>query len=268
MHNLSFDADPLSDLPPLLMVHGFLSSRRQWLPNAALSQHFRRVRIDLPGHGDTPPPRGAGEACPEFLVRQFDRLRQALGIGRWHLCGHSFGAGLTLRYALDFPDHCGGLVFTNANAALRGALTDAEREAYATQQADLRAHGAPALARMRYHPRHARGLDPALQAQLVADAGKVDPEGFALLLEHVLPRLSVRERLTELQVPVLLVNGRRERRFQPLRHWLAETRPEIRILDLDGGHSVNLDCAPDFTSAVQDFLRPLPLDARQGRSHA
>ncbi|WP_370208960.1 alpha/beta fold hydrolase [Pararhodobacter marinus] len=265
--DLAYDADPESDRPPLLMVHGFLSSRQQWLPNAALSRDFRLVRVDLPGHGASPPPRNAGEACPEYLVGQLDRLRQALDIERWHLCGHSFGAGLTLRYALDFPHHCGGHVFTNANAALRGALTEAERAAYAAQLADLRAGGAPALARMRYHPRHARGLDPALQARLVADADKVDPEGFALLLEHVLPRLSVRERLEGLRVPVLLVNGLRERRFQPLRHWLAGAQPRIRILDLDGGHSINLDCAGAFNEAVRDFLLPLTADALQDPTH-
>ncbi len=254
--DLAFDADPESDLPPLLMVHGFLSSRRQWQPNAALSRDFRLVRVDLPGHGASPPPRNADEASPQALVAQLDRLRRALAIDRWHLCGHSFGAGLTLRYALDFPDHCRGHVFTNANAALRGALASGERAAYAVQLAELRAEGASALMRMRYHPRHARGLDPTLRADLIADVDRVDPEGFALLLAYTLPHLSVRDRLPALRVPTLLVNGLRERRFQPLRVWLQQARPGIGIVDLDGGHSINLDCAAGFNEAVRQFLGP------------
>lgn len=255
---LAFDADPPSDRPPLLLVHGFLSSRRQWLPNAALSRDFRLVRVDLPAHGASPAPRSDAEAAPEYLVAQLEHLRAALGIPRWHVCGHSFGAGLTLRYALDHPQHCLGHVFTNANAALREGPGEDERRVYAAQIAQLHAEGAGALATMRYHPVHARRLDPALRAALIADADAVDPAGFARLLAQASPRLSVRARLGALRVPTLLVNGLHERRFQPARAWLAQAHPAIRIVDLDGGHSINLDCPEAFDTAVRDFLAAVP----------
>lgn len=51
--NLSFGVHAvLSDLPPLLLVQGLLSSRNHWLPNTdALRSRFRLVIAELPGHG-------------------------------------------------------------------------------------------------------------------------------------------------------------------------------------------------------------------------
>jgi pimeloyl-ACP methyl ester carboxylesterase len=55
-------------------------------------------------------------------------------------------------------------------------------------------------------------------------------------------------------VPTLLVNGKRERRFQPVRDWLEQTHRNIQIVDLDGGHSVNVECPDAFNRVATAFL--------------
>lgn len=256
---LAYAADPDTGLPPLLMVHGLLVSRRLWEPNKSLALRFRRIRVDLPAHGDSASPGSAREAHPEYLVRQLDALRQELGIERWHLCGQSFGAGLVLRYALDLPQHCGALVITNANAALRNDWPDELKEANAKRINALKTKGAEALRGLPYHPINARRFPAELRAALTRDADGTDPDGLALLLGEGLPRLSVQHRLQELRVPAMLINGVKESKFQPIRNWLSRKYPSIGITDLEGGHSVNVDCSDAFDSALCNFLGRVPL---------
>ena len=62
-----------------------------------------------------------------------------------------------------------------------------------------------------------------------------------------------RDEAHDLAVPTLLVNGRFEKVFQPDRDFAAATIPGIEIVDLDAGHSVNIEAAAGFDRAVTDF---------------
>ena len=252
---LAYEAAPDTGLPPLLMVHGLLVNRDIWQPNHALSRQFRLIRVDLPGHGDSPGLQDPEQAHPASLIGALDRLRLSLGIARWHLCGQSFGAGIALFYALTYPAACSGVVFTNGNAALRGHEAEDQREARRALIAAIRHEGKDALRRLPYHPANARRFPPDLRQGLSASADIVDPESLALLMQEGLPRLSVRARLDEISAPTLLVNGHYERKFQPLRDWLEQAHPGIAIADLPGGHSVNVDCPEAFNATVETFLR-------------
>jgi pimeloyl-ACP methyl ester carboxylesterase len=77
---------------------------------------------------------------------------------------------------------------------------------------------------------------------------------MALGMSYTTGGLSVRDRLSEIVTPTLLVNGRRERGFQAVRDLAAGAIDGIEVVDLDGGHPVNLDCAEGFNAAVTDFL--------------
>src|SRR3990172_5307905 len=70
--------------PFLLLVHGMLSSRAQWMLNIeALSAFCRPVVVELFGHGRSPTPDGAGAYSPERYVAEFEALRRSLGVERW-----------------------------------------------------------------------------------------------------------------------------------------------------------------------------------------
>jgi len=251
---LAFEADPEDKKLALLLVHGLLSSSLQWLPNAALSQQFRLIRVDLPGHGASVPPARPEDARPEALVAGLDLLRRELAIARWHVCGASFGAGIALRYALDHPDTCLTVSFTNGNAALREVWSDEDLRAQAALAARIRAGGAEAVRAMPYHPAHARRFAPEFRVALAEEADRATAETVALYQQEAIPRLSVRHRLGQLQCPCLLINGAMERRFQPSRNWLALAHPQITIADLLGGHSINVECSQAFNAVLGGFI--------------
>ena len=119
--HLHYDAHD-GDGPFLLLVHGILSSRSQWMLNLdALATVSRPVVVELFGHGRSPSPADASAYAPQNYVREFERIREALGVERWFVCGQSLGAALTLRYVLDAPERVIAQVFTNSNSTLADA---------------------------------------------------------------------------------------------------------------------------------------------------
>lgn len=248
---LHFEADEDSGKPALLLVHGLLSSRRHWIPNRALAERFRLIVVDLPAHGQSPV---TDDPHPDALAAALDRVRARLSVPRWCVCGQSFGAALTLRYTLAHPERVIAQVFTNANGAFR-AVWDAEQTAEHARRIDhIAALGHAGLRVLPFHPAHARRFPDAIRQTLTQDADAVDLDGFLALMREAMPRLSLHDRFATTARPTLLVNGRFERRFQPTRAWLATALPDMAILDLDGGHSINIEQPDAFNAAVTDFL--------------
>jgi len=241
--------------PYLLLVHGMLSSRAQWKPNlSALARVCTPVTAELWGHGRSPSPAEPEAYQVASYVHQFEALRIRLGVGRWFLCGQSFGAGLTIRYALTHPARIIGQVFTNTMSGLSPAAREREPERLARAEA-IRHGGREAMKALPFHPRPARRLAPALWEDLLADADHLSPAAVAEALRTTSPNLSVVADLGRIAVPTLLVNGTRETAFQPLRDVAAREIPGVEVVDLPGGHSVNLDQADGFNAAVVDFIR-------------
>jgi pimeloyl-ACP methyl ester carboxylesterase len=241
--------------PPLLLAHGICSSRAQWRPNlAALATFSTPVVIELLGHGRSQSPDDPAAYRVEAYVQRFEAIREGLGAARWAICGQSFGAGLTLNYALACPDRISAQIFTNSASALgpkRDALSDADRD---RRIAAVEARGRSVLETMAFFPRRTGRLAAEVEDELVRDAERISLAGVARSMMVTVPGLSVAGRLGDIRVPTLLVNGRREKGFQPLRDAAANALPGLEVVDLEGGHPVNLDCADGFNAAVCDFL--------------
>jgi pimeloyl-ACP methyl ester carboxylesterase len=99
--------------PVLLMLHGMASSSDTWryiVP--ALTGRFTIVAPDLLGHGATAKPR-----TEYSLGAQANMLRDLLallGHERATVVGHSFGGGVAMQFAYQFPDRCERLVLVGS----------------------------------------------------------------------------------------------------------------------------------------------------------
>lgn len=245
------------DGPCLLLVHGMLSSRAQWMLNLeALAAVCRPVVLELWGHGRSGSPTDPAAYHPDAYVATFERIRERVGAERWFVCGQSFGAALTLRYTLTYPTRVIAQAFTNSASA----LTDADgvrayREVARQRAAAVRAEGLAGLEAIRVHPRHARHLPEAVKAALVADAKLASTEGFAMTFTHTSPNLSVRGRIAANQVPTLYLHGNRERRLAHMRELVPQIVPRVEVVDTDAGHAVNIEAADEFNAALTAFIR-------------
>lgn len=92
--------------PPLLLVHGFLVSHREWEPVLPLlANDFRCIAVDLPGFGKSAKPSPEQFAYTrETYAELLGGLLDVLGVDKAHVCGHSMGGGIAMTLAADHPD--------------------------------------------------------------------------------------------------------------------------------------------------------------------
>lgn len=87
----------------IILLHGFLESSTMWKDYAAvLSEKYRVIAVDLPGHGRT---NSFGyvhsmEEMAETVKVVADHLR----LKRYHLIGHSMGGYVALAFGEKYPD--------------------------------------------------------------------------------------------------------------------------------------------------------------------
>lgn len=252
---LYFEVHP-GNGPYLLLVHGFLSSRAQWMLNLeALSKVSQPVVVELLGHGRSPAPESPNPYKPEGYVKGFEQIRRRLSVPKWLVCGQSLGAALTLRYAIDHPEVFMAHAITNSMSAFReiddeeSAIKGAEFFAQRLLEA-----GPEGIKSIPVHPLQARFLKKEVREVLVEDCEKLNVLGVANTVRYTAADLSLREECEKNKVPTLLICGKREKRFQPLRDFAAVHIPLIEIVDLDAGHAVNIDAAEEFNQAVTAFF--------------
>jgi pimeloyl-ACP methyl ester carboxylesterase len=88
---------------PVILLHGWLSSWRYWIPTMQqLSMKYRTYALDLWGYGDSgkDPDRLTLDAQVELLGNFMEKL----GITKAAFIGHSLGGAVMVRYALKHPD--------------------------------------------------------------------------------------------------------------------------------------------------------------------
>ncbi|HEV3477512.1 MAG TPA: alpha/beta hydrolase, partial [Rubrobacteraceae bacterium] len=95
--------------PPVLLVHGWLSSSRIWEQLAGrLAQRFTVYTLDLSGFGESDKPLSG------YGVRNGSRLLYAFcahfGLTRTNVVGHDLGGNMAVKLAADHPDVVGRLV--------------------------------------------------------------------------------------------------------------------------------------------------------------
>lgn len=243
--------------PHILLLHGLLCSRAQWLLNIeALTEVAQPVVVELWGHGRSPAPEQPAFYRPDGYLQAFEVIRERLGISSWFVCGQSLGAGITLRYALRYPERVIAQVFTNSTSALAEAETYGGEGRNAEALAEtLLAQGREGIEKLPVHPAYARHLGPGVKEALLRDCATISTLGVANAIRHTLPGVSVRREVSENRVPSLLVCGGREARFSPFRDFAVACMPMLEVVELDAGHAVNAEAAAEFNAAVKAFIR-------------
>ena len=99
--------------PVLVLLHGMAGSSLTWrfvLPT--LAQHFTVVAPDLLGHGESAKPHTEYSVSAHANVLR--DLLAALGHERATIVGQSFGGGVAMQFAYQYPERCERLVLVSS----------------------------------------------------------------------------------------------------------------------------------------------------------
>ena len=240
--------------PPLVLLHGGLSDSREWRRQLEeLSDEFTVVAWDAPGCGQSsdPPETFRLPEYAECLAAFID----ALGLGRPHVLGLSFGAGLALELYHRHPTVPRTLVLASAYAGWAGSLpADVvdQRLQQALREADL----PPDQVVPCYIPGLFTESAPAeLIDEVVAIMSEFRPAGVRAMA-RAFAEADLRDVLPRINVPTLLLYGDADRRC-PLN--VAENLhariPTSRLVVMHGvGHQSNVEAAERFNTEVRSFL--------------
>ncbi|MFE0778823.1 alpha/beta fold hydrolase [Streptomyces sp. NPDC058861] len=109
------------DGPPLVLLPGGSATGLVWFANApALGERYRIHAVDLLGDAGRTERRGRPLRSADDLTAWLDALLDGLALTRTHLCGHSYGAWLAVRYALHAPERIDRLALVDPTRVFAG----------------------------------------------------------------------------------------------------------------------------------------------------
>lgn len=242
----------------VLALHCSLAHAGAWSGLAAALPGISLVAPDLPGHGrsaDWNPARDLHDTATAMAVA----LAEKMG-GKVDLLGHSFGATIALRLALERPDLLCSLVL------IEPVLFSAVQRAGAPEFDDFAAGYAQVTEAILHDPARAAALFhgvwghgdfaslPALQRDYMIRRMPLVAGQNPVLLEDA-PGLTVPGRLEALALPVLLLEGAASPPvIGAIQRVLAARLPDARRLVVPGaGHMLPITHAPQVAQHIAGF---------------
>jgi pimeloyl-ACP methyl ester carboxylesterase len=256
------------DGPVILLLHGMAGSSATWkhiMP--ALARRFTVVAPDLIGHGVSATPRSEYSVSAHANVMH--DLLTALGHERATLIGQSFGGGVAMQLAYQYPARCERLVLVSSGGL--GLEVNGLLRALSLPGADVvfPAFCSPALRDAGTRVATWLGgfglrASPAVEEIWRSYAALADPEtrrGFFRTLRAVIDRdgqtVSATDRLyLAARTPTLIIWGGRDSLI-PVSHGRAAhaALPASRLEIFDGaGHFPHCEAPERFVATLVDFI--------------
>ena len=269
--------------PVLLLLHGLGCDHTTWEPVIdALAKRYTVIAPDLLGHGRSAKPR-ADYSVGGYANAMRD-LITVLGIDKVTVVGHSFGGGIAMQFAYQFPERTERLILVasgglgpEVSPAIRAITTPGFHQVMGVLTLPgVRHLGMAGLRALSGAPlKHARDLDEVAN---IYDSFK-DP--FARhAIQHVvravvdwrgqIVTMADRAYLTE-AMPMCVVWGRDDKVI-PVRHAdnVGQLAPNARVEVIpNAGHFPHKDHPHRFAKIVHEFIRTTqPATYSRGRFRA
>lgn len=258
---------------PLVCVPGGAMRASAYLGDlGGLSAYRRLVRLDLRGTGDSAVPADPATYRCDRQVDDVDALRAHLGLDRIDLLGHSAGAALAILYATRHPERVGRLVLVTPTPRVVGVeVSDSDRrelvelrrgepwfpDAYAAFER-IWSGEATAADWEAITPFVYGRWDDAVRDVAAREATEANAEAArAYYGAGAFDPPAVRDALTHLDAPVLLLSGGYDVQLPPKRAGqYAGLFPRSQLAThARAGHFPWLDDPEWFVSTVAAFLR-------------
>ncbi len=251
-----------ADLPPLVLLHGFMGRGDDWATVAeALASAYRVIAPDLPFHGKSVLPDALLAKPPDF-----DAVMAALATWLVELypepipvVGYSMGGRLALAIAVEFSAPISYLILESSSPGIptehgrkKRRQSDAEVAAQITGsdlEAFLRAwYAAPLWGSLTAHPKF---------EDLIERRKQNDPLQLATALRVLGTgnQPSYWGQLENLNLPVLLLAGEFDHRYIHIMDTMRRQLPQAYFQIVpQSGHNIHFEQPEIFIKLVRNFL--------------
>jgi 2-succinyl-6-hydroxy-2,4-cyclohexadiene-1-carboxylate synthase len=233
----------------LVLLHGFAGTYRTWdgVLSHLQAERYRPLALDLPGHGEL----GDGKEPIDFGSCVASVLRRSPG--RFVLCGYSMGGRIALQLALSAPQRVARLVLVACSPGIEDDTERARRRKADRGLADAIEQGTTDEFVERWCAQPMFASDPAaVEALARADYERNHPRQVAAVLRGLGTgeMQPLWHRLGELSMPVTVVAGERDAKFQGIARRMAGLLPDARVVVVPGGHRLPIESPQQVACAI------------------
>jgi len=248
---LYVEAAPDNGKPPLLFLNALGADHTLWdAQMPAFSEHFRIIRFDDRGHGQSDVPELPYTI--DRLGRDARGVLEALDIESAHIVGMSKGGATGAWLGANSPEHVEKLVLCSCAPHLT------PRDIWEGRARTARAEGVESLVDAtigRWFTEDFRAHSPDTIARIRAMILGTSNEGYAACCE-ALGEMDLRDDLELIPVPTLVLCGDADPGVQPAktREWVAQIEGARLEVVRKSAHLPNIEQADAFNRLVLDFL--------------
>ena len=248
---LHYELEGADDAPLLVLSNSLGTTLDMWLPQMpALLEHFRVLRYDTRGHGQsevTPGPYSIAQLGNDVLA-----LLDHVKVPRAHFCGLSMGGMTGIWLGIHAPDRIDRLVLCNTSAAI------GVPEMWNARIAQVRQGGMASVIDAvleRWFTNDFLSHAPAQVDRVRAMLVNTQIEGYVANCAAVRD-MDQRAELGRIATPTLVIGGKYDKSTPPEHgELIAKSVPGARYVELNAAHLSNWEAAQAFTRHAVNFLR-------------
>jgi 3-oxoadipate enol-lactonase len=239
--------------PWVTMSHSLASNSSMWDEQAALlAKHYRVLRFDTRGHGDSSAP--PAPYTLDDMAEDLHGLFAHLGIRETHWIGLSMGGMIGETYALKYPGVFRSMILADTTSR---RPPNAE-QMWGDRVRMARAQGMDALVDgtlARWFTDPYRQAQQAVMARIADGIRSTPVEGFAGCCDAI-AKIDVLDRLKEIDCPALVIVGDQDHGTPPemARHIHANLRGSELLIIPSAAHLSNIEQPAVFNRAMLEFL--------------
>jgi 3-oxoadipate enol-lactonase len=236
--------------PVLVLSNSLGTSHRMWDPQvAAFTTHFRLLRYDTRGHGQSS--ATPGPYTIEKLSWDVVHVLDFLQLDRVYFCGLSMGGMIGMFLGANAANRFRKIVLCNTAAKI-GTPETWNARIDAVQKGGMRAVAAGIVERW-LTPAY-RASHPAETAAVLRMLEEASPEGYVACCAAVRD-MDQRQNLQNVKVPALVLAGAHDPAILPADgQFLAKHIPGAGYVEVNAAHLSNIEAQDDFNTQVVNFL--------------
>jgi pimeloyl-ACP methyl ester carboxylesterase len=263
-YEMHYEVDDFTDswkpAETLWIQHGFGRSSRfwyHWVP--PLAGHYRVIRRDMRGHGQSADPGPNYQWSVDDLLNDMKGFLDALNLDKVHYVGESVGGILGIAFATKWPERFKSMTLCAAPCAIRPPIQKMFALGYPDWSTALGTLGPGGWVKALMEQGGGLvGTNPAHTDWVIAEWSKT-PTHVLQGLCRMVPGVDVTPLLSQVKVPTLILAPAHSP-LLPLTEqvMMRDTIPGARIAVIEGrGHEIYVDKPEECTAALMKFLRSL-----------